>query len=122
MVDAAASLYAAGKGRVLRAEDNGHLAKPGTPQGKARASAQDFEAVFLQTMIGEMLSGLGKDGPLGEGEAGGAWRGMLVQEYFGNHSQGRRGRRRRQRLPRHSRAPGKVTALNRPSPTSKVMP
>jgi flagellar protein FlgJ len=48
---------------------------------RAKAAAQDFESVFLQTMIGQMFSGLGTDGPLGEGEAGGAWRGMLVEQY-----------------------------------------
>jgi Rod binding domain-containing protein len=81
-MDSAASLYSApGRGRILPAEDNGASAKPGTGPAKARAAAKDFEAVFLQAMIGEMMSGLGKEGPLGEGEAGGAWRGLLVDQY-----------------------------------------
>jgi peptidoglycan hydrolase FlgJ len=70
-----------GKGHVLPARDTGASAKAGTREAKARAAAQDFESVFLQTMIGEMVAGLGKDGPLGEGEAGGAWRGLLVENY-----------------------------------------
>ena len=81
-MDSVASLYSAlGRGRILPAEDNGKSAKSGTGAAKARASAQDFESVFLQAMISEMMSGLGKDGPLGEGEAGGAWRGLLVDQY-----------------------------------------
>ena len=48
---------------------------------KGKAAAADFEAVFLQTMVEEMFAGIGEDGPLGGGEAGGAWRGLLVQEY-----------------------------------------
>jgi flagellar protein FlgJ len=74
---------AASRGHVLSKQDTGRHAAPGTVQAKARSAAEDFESVFLQTMIGEMFSGLGKEGPLGEGEAGGAWRGMLVQEYAG---------------------------------------
>ena len=64
--------------------DRKPAAAPGTPEARALSTAQDFEAVFLQAMIGEMFSGLGKDGPLGEGEAGGAWRGMLVEQYASN--------------------------------------
>jgi peptidoglycan hydrolase FlgJ len=84
MSELAAPLHAgAGRGHRLQHLDTGRDAKPGTLKGKARAAAEDFESVFLQTMIGEMFQGLGKDGPLGEGEAGGAWRSMLVQEYAG---------------------------------------
>jgi Rod binding domain-containing protein len=74
-------LYAAGSGRVLPPLDTGRNAKPGTPEAKARKSAEDFEGVFMQTMMQEMFTGVGKEGPLGEGEAGGAWRSLLVQEY-----------------------------------------
>lgn len=80
-MDLAVPLYTAGAGRILQAQDTGRLAAPGTIEAKARKSAEDFEGVFLQTMVQEMLSGLGKDGPLGQGEAGGAWRSLLVQEY-----------------------------------------
>jgi peptidoglycan hydrolase FlgJ len=84
MTDLSAALYAkAARGHVLQHQDTGASASPGTRQAKARAAAVDFESVFLQSMIGEMMSGLGKEGPLGEGEAGGAWRSMLVQQYAG---------------------------------------
>jgi Rod binding domain-containing protein len=79
-----ASTLISGGARILSALDTGKDAPAGSTKAKARASAEDFESVFLQTMIGEMFAGLGKDGPLGEGEAGGAWRSMLVQEYSGN--------------------------------------
>jgi peptidoglycan hydrolase FlgJ len=56
-------------------------AKPGSKEAKARTAAQGFEAVFLQNMLESMVSGLGTDGPLGSGQAGGgAWRGFLVDE------------------------------------------
>jgi Rod binding domain-containing protein len=79
---AAAPLYAAGN-RVLNGLDSGRNAAPGSKQAKARAQAEDFESVFLQTMVQEMFAGLGKEGPLGQGEAGGAWRSLLVQQYAG---------------------------------------
>jgi peptidoglycan hydrolase FlgJ len=87
MSDLAGPLFsAASRGHVLQKPDTGRNAPPHTAQSKARAAAEDFESVFLQTMIGEMFSGIGKEGPLGEGEAGGAWRSMLVQEYAGTIS------------------------------------
>lgn len=75
-------LYAAGT-RILAASDTGRNAAAGSTQAKARAQAQDFESVYLQTMVQEMFAGLGKEGPLGEGEAGSAWRSLLVQQYAG---------------------------------------
>ena len=47
---------------------------------KARAAAQDFEAVFLNSMLGEMFSGLG-DGPFGGGHAAKTWSTFLNDEY-----------------------------------------
>jgi peptidoglycan hydrolase FlgJ len=56
-------------------------AKPGTREAKARTSAQGFEGVFLQNMLENMVASVGKEGPLGSGEAGGgAWRGFLMDE------------------------------------------
>ncbi len=64
----------------------GSVAAPGSLTARAKAAAQDFEGVFLQTMLQQMFSGLGEEGPLGSGEAGSAWRGMLVEEYASNIS------------------------------------
>jgi peptidoglycan hydrolase FlgJ len=56
-------------------------AKPGSREGKARTAAQGFEGTFLQNMLETMVSGLGSEGPLGSGQAGGgAWRGFLTDE------------------------------------------
>jgi peptidoglycan hydrolase FlgJ len=55
-------------------------AAPQSREGKARKAADNFESVFLQNMIDSMMSGVGKEGPLGSGEGGGAWRGFLTEE------------------------------------------
>ncbi len=48
---------------------------------KAKAAAQDFESVFLNTMFNQMFSGIEGDGPMGGGKAVGVWRSLLVDEY-----------------------------------------
>ena len=50
-------------------------------QGKARAAAQDFEAVFLNSMFQHMFTGMDGDGPFGGSGAVGVWRSFLTQEY-----------------------------------------
>ena len=50
-------------------------------RAKARAAAQDFEAVFLNSMMQHMFAGLEGDGPLGGHGATGVWRSFLTQEY-----------------------------------------
>lgn len=69
----AASAYGvAGAGRV----------GPGaTFEKKARATAQEFEAAFLNTVFQTMFAGVGEDGPMGGGEAKGLWRSFLTDEY-----------------------------------------
>lgn len=46
--------------------------------GKA---AQEFEAVFLSQMLGQMWQGVEADETFGGGEAENTWRGMMVEEY-----------------------------------------
>jgi len=48
---------------------------------KARASAQDFEAVFLNSMFQQMFTGLQGEGPFGGSGATGIWRSFLTDEY-----------------------------------------
>ena len=48
---------------------------------KARASAQDFEAVFLNSMFQQMFTGLQSEGPFGGNGATGVWRSFLTDEY-----------------------------------------
>jgi flagellar protein FlgJ len=51
-------------------------------QNKIKAVSQQFEGVFLANMFEEMFSGIQEaEGPLGAGEAQGAWRSMLTEEY-----------------------------------------
>ena len=57
------------------------LAKPQTPQEKARAAAQEFEAVFLNSMFSEMFTGIDGEGPFGGGAGTGVWRSFLTDEY-----------------------------------------
>ena len=51
------------------------------PKAKARASAVDFEAVFLNSMFSQMFTGIDGDGPFGGGGAVGVWRSFLSEEY-----------------------------------------
>ncbi len=57
-------------------------AKPSSDfKTKARAQATDFEAVFLNSMFGQMFTGIDGDGPLGGNGAAGVWRSFLTDEY-----------------------------------------
>ena len=48
---------------------------------KARAAAQDFESVFLNSMFQQMFTGVDGEGPMGGKGAGGVWRSFLTDEY-----------------------------------------
>jgi Rod binding domain-containing protein len=48
---------------------------------KAKAAAQDFESVFLNTMFQQMFTGMDGDGPFGGQGASGVWRSFLTDEY-----------------------------------------
>ncbi len=53
----------------------------GSSHAKAKASAEDFEAVFLNTMFQQMFTGVEGDGPFGGSGATGVWRSFLTDEY-----------------------------------------
>ena len=53
-------------------------------QAKAKATSQDFEAVFLNSMISQMTSGIKGEGPFGETTGTGVWRSMLTEQYSKN--------------------------------------
>jgi peptidoglycan hydrolase FlgJ len=57
------------------------LARAKTPQAKARAAAQDFEAVFLNSMFSTMFTDVKGDGPMGGSGATGVWRSFMIDEY-----------------------------------------
>ena len=50
------------------------------PADRTKSAAQDFEAVFLNTLFQQMFSNIGK-GPFGGGSAAGVWRSLLTDEY-----------------------------------------
>src|ERR1043165_7548725 len=49
--------------------------------GKARAAAEDFEAVFLNSMFSQMMTKVDGEGPFGGNQATGVWRSFLTNEY-----------------------------------------
>jgi Rod binding domain-containing protein len=50
-------------------------------QTKAKATAQDFEAMFLNSMFSQMTSSLKGEGPFGDTPGTGVWRSMLTEQY-----------------------------------------
>jgi peptidoglycan hydrolase FlgJ len=48
---------------------------------KAKATSQDFESVFLNSMFQHMFTGIDGDGPFGGSGATGVWRSFLTDEY-----------------------------------------
>ena len=54
---------------------------PPQAQAKARAQAQDFEAVFLNSMFAQMTNGIKGEGPFGNTPGTGVWRSMMTEEY-----------------------------------------
>ena len=58
-----------------------NAAMPNAANEKARQAAEDFEAVYLNTMFSQMFTAMDGDGPLGGGKALGVWRSFLTDEY-----------------------------------------
>ena len=50
-------------------------------QAKSKASSEDFEAMFLNSMFSQMTSGIKGDGPFGQTTGTGPWRSMLTDQY-----------------------------------------
>jgi Rod binding domain-containing protein len=50
-------------------------------QAKAKAKAQDFEAVFLNSMFSQMTNEVKGEGPFGDTTGTGVWRSMLTDQY-----------------------------------------
>jgi peptidoglycan hydrolase FlgJ len=48
---------------------------------KLRAQANEFESMFLSSMMQHMFTAIGKDGPLGNAQGVGVWRSMLTDQY-----------------------------------------
>jgi peptidoglycan hydrolase FlgJ len=56
-------------------------------QAKAKSTATDFEAMFLNSMFAQMTSGLKGEGPFGDTPGTGVWRSMLTEQYSKNFAQ-----------------------------------
>jgi Rod binding domain-containing protein len=52
----------------------------GSRAAKAKATGQDFEAMFLNSMFQQMFSGVGQ-GPFSGGHGANIWRSFLTDEY-----------------------------------------
>ena len=50
-------------------------------QAKAKVTATDFEAMFLNSMFSEMTAGLKGEGPFGDTQGTSVWRSMLTEQY-----------------------------------------
>jgi Rod binding domain-containing protein len=50
-------------------------------KAKAKGAAQDFEAMFLNSMFQQMFTGIDGEGPFGGSGAVGIWRSFLTDEY-----------------------------------------
>ena len=61
--------------------------KPTANQAKAHAAAQDFEAVYLNSMFEQMYTGIDGEGPFGGGGASGVWRSFLTQSFAKSFAQ-----------------------------------
>ena len=48
---------------------------------KAKQTAEDFEAMFLNSMFSQMTSSVKGDGPFGDTTGTGVWRSMLTEQY-----------------------------------------
>ncbi|WP_417768591.1 rod-binding protein [Stappia sp.] len=57
------------------------LTAAGAAAGISRQNAEEFEAIFLNTMFQQMFAGLEDGGTWGGGEGSDAWSGMLVEQY-----------------------------------------
>ena len=50
-------------------------------QAKAKTTATDFEAMFINQMFSQMTNGLKGEGPFGDTPGTGVWRSMLTEQY-----------------------------------------
>mgnify|MGYP000368566697 CR=1 FL=1 len=67
------------------------ITMPGTPSAlraagsgtseSIREAAEEFESVFLTTMLQQMFAGLETDGPFGGGQGEEMFRSLLIEEY-----------------------------------------
>jgi Rod binding domain-containing protein len=54
---------------------------PGMNLDKIKALAGEFESVFLNNMLEEMVAGVGEDDPFGNSEGAATWRSLQTEEF-----------------------------------------
>jgi peptidoglycan hydrolase FlgJ len=84
MTTATAPATAAALAQTLGSLDNAQSAQAQAAlkiKGKAKAAAQQFEAMFLNTMLQQMYTGMNGEGPFGGSGALKVWRSMLTDQY-----------------------------------------
>jgi Rod binding domain-containing protein len=69
--------------RPLPATVDPAIARRLDPKGAIRAKADEFEQVYLNTMLGQMFAGVGADPLTGGGHAEDQWRSLQVDQYAG---------------------------------------
>jgi Rod binding domain-containing protein len=74
-------VLAAGAAASVIGELVANAPKAASAADKARATAQDFEAVFLNSMFQHMFTDVDGDSPLGGGSGTAMWRSFLTDEY-----------------------------------------
>lgn len=73
---------------TLTSIDRAPNGPPPAPPDPARQAAEEFEAVFLSTVISRMFSSLPVDGPFGGGHAEATYRSFLADEYASEVARG----------------------------------
>ncbi len=82
MTDMAAAALGLSLGSIDRAQSTQALAAlKGMTKSKAKAAAQNFEAMFLNSMFQQMSTGIDGDGPFGGSGALKVWRSLLTEQY-----------------------------------------
>jgi flagellar protein FlgJ len=62
-------------------KENGAAKNVSGVNEKAMSTAQDFEAVFLNSMFSQMFTSIDGEGPFGGDQSTGVWRSFLTDEY-----------------------------------------
>lgn len=69
--------------RAMPANVDPAIAQRLDPKGTLRAKADEFEQVYLNTMLSQMFAGVGTDPLTGGGHAEEQWRSVQIDQYAG---------------------------------------
>lgn len=77
----AASSVKSAYGLLSAQKESGAARNLGGVNEKAMSTAQDFEAVFLNSMFSQMFTSIDGEGPFGGDQSTGVWRSFLTDEF-----------------------------------------